>query len=115
MNDGLCPALCSVSYASVDDAVRCTLTLGRCVIGEFDIASAYRIVPVNPEDRLLLGLKWRGAAGGWGPAVWPQIGTEAVHGCCHALLWVMGRHGVVHAMHYLDDYLILGPQLRSLR
>ena len=23
------------------------------------------------------------------------------------LLWTMGRHGVVHAMHYLDDYLIL--------
>ena len=25
-----------------------------------------------------------------------------------ALLWIMRRHGVVHIMHYLDDFLVLG-------
>lgn len=29
-------------------------------MAKFDIASAYRIKPVNPEDRLLLCLRWRG-------------------------------------------------------
>ena len=26
-----------------------------------------------------------------------------------ALLWIMGQHGVQDAMHYLDDFLVLGP------
>ena len=26
-----------------------------------------------------------------------------------ALLWAIGRRGVVHAMHYLDNFLLLGP------
>ena len=26
-----------------------------------------------------------------------------------ALLWIMGQHGVREAMHYLDDFLVLGP------
>ena len=25
------------------------------------------------------------------------------------MLWALGRQGVVHAMHYLDDFLLLGP------
>ena len=61
MNDGVSPSLCSVSYASVDDAVRCILALGQgALLAKFDIASAYRMVPVHPEDRPLLGMRWRG-------------------------------------------------------
>ena len=61
VNDGVSPTLCSVSYASVDDAVRCILGLGGgALMAKFDIANAYRIMPVHPEDRLLLGMKWRG-------------------------------------------------------
>ena len=61
VNDGVAPALCSVSYASVDDAVRCIASLGRgALLAKFDIASAYWAVPVHPEDRRLLGMKWRG-------------------------------------------------------
>ena len=29
-------------------------------MAKVDIKSAYRIVPVNPEDRLLLGMQWKG-------------------------------------------------------
>ena len=29
VNDGVCPTLCSVSYTSVDDAVRCIIGLGE--------------------------------------------------------------------------------------
>ena len=61
VNDGVSPSLCSVSYAAVDDAVRCILALGQgALLAKFDVASAYRVVPVHPEDRLLLGMKWRG-------------------------------------------------------
>ena len=111
VNDGVAPALCSVSYASVDDAVRCIACLGRgALLAKFDIASAYRAVPVHPEDRRLLGMKWRGnmfvdGALPFGLRSAPKIFTAVAD----ALLWVMGRHHVTHAMHYLDDFLILGP------
>ena len=75
-----------------------------------DIASAYRTVPVHPVDRMLLGMRWQGdllvdGALPFGLRSAPKIFTAVAD----ALLWVMGRHGVVHAMHYLDDFLILGP------
>ena len=111
VNDGVAPALCSVSYASVDDAVRCIASLGRgALLAKFDIASAYRAVPVHPEDRRLLGMKWRGdvfvdGALPFGLRSAPKIFTAVAD----ALLWVMGRHNVTHAMHYLDDFLILDP------
>ena len=111
VNDGVSPSLCSVSYASVDDAVRCILALGQgALLAKFDIASAYRMVPVHPEDRPLLGMRWRGellvdGALPFGLRSAPKLFTAVAD----ALLWIMGQHGVVHAMLYLDDYLLLGP------
>ena len=31
---------------------------GRTLLGKMDVKSAYRIVPVNPEECLLLGVQW---------------------------------------------------------
>lgn len=62
MNDGVDKELCSLQYASIDDASSTVLRLGRfSELAKIDIASAYRIVPVHPEDRPLLGMKWKGA------------------------------------------------------
>ena len=111
INDGIDSAACSVSYASVDDAVRCIRTLGRwSLLAKFDIANAYRAVPVHPADRLLLGLSWRSdtlvdGALPFGLRSAPKLFTAVAD----AVLWAMGRHGVVHAMHYLDDFLLLSP------
>ena len=30
------------------------------LIAEFDVASAYRNVAIHPQDRSLLGMRWRG-------------------------------------------------------
>ena len=30
------------------------------LMAKFDVESAYRNIPVNPDDRLLLGMRWRG-------------------------------------------------------
>ena len=115
VNDGIFPALCSVSYTSIDDAVRCIMRLGRgAMMAKFDISSAYRIMPVHPEDRLLLGLRWRGellvdGALPFGLRSAPKLFTALAD----ALLWIMGSRGIVHAWHYLDDFLILGPPQSS--
>ena len=57
VNDGIDPALCSLSYTSVDDAAAEISAMGRgTLLAKLDIKNAYRIVPVHPEDRPLLGI-----------------------------------------------------------
>ena len=59
MNDGINPDWCSLSYVTVEDAARVVAKLGRQTqLAKVDIKSAYRIIPVHPEDRLLLGMQW---------------------------------------------------------
>ena len=44
---------------SVDDAARLVVEAGKgAFLAEADIKLAYRIVPVHPEDHLLLGMVW---------------------------------------------------------
>ena len=75
-----------------------------------DIASAYRMVPVHPDDRPLLAVQWAGQVFfdtrlpfGLGSA--PKIFTAVAD----ALQWVMKRQGVSWVAHYLDDYITMGP------
>ena len=61
VNDGIDPELCSLKYVRVDDVVRRLLQLGPGMeMAKTDVKSAYRIVPVHPEDRSLLGMCWNG-------------------------------------------------------
>lgn len=61
VSDGVDPNLYSLSYPSVDDAAKRMLALGpRSLMAKEDIARAYRNVPVNPDDRALLGMSWHG-------------------------------------------------------
>lgn len=59
VNDGISEEL---SYVSVDNVVQAVLHKGRRA--QLDIRSAYRIVPVHPEDRWLLGMMWEGVGRG---------------------------------------------------
>jgi len=61
VNDGIDPKLCSLCYASVDNAVAAVQQLGRdAELVKLDIRDAYRIVPVHPADYHLLGIRWEG-------------------------------------------------------
>ena len=64
VNDGIREELCTLTYVSVDDAARAVVEKGRgagALLAKADIRSAYRIVPVHPEDMWLLGIMWEGA------------------------------------------------------
>ena len=57
VNDGISSDLCTLQYTRVDDVVRQLLQLGPgALMAKLDIKSAYRIVPVHPQDRFLLGM-----------------------------------------------------------
>ena len=61
VNDGIDPELCSLSYVSVDDVASSTAGLRRgALLAKIDIESAYRLVPVHPDNRYLLGIQWKG-------------------------------------------------------
>ncbi len=106
VNDGIDPALCSLTYASTDDAASWILDLGKgTMLAKLDIASAYRIVPVQPEDWPLLGMAWKqqrfvDTALPFGLRSAPKIFNALADG----LMWVMYEEGVTSTLHYLDDY-----------
>ena len=61
VNDGINEALCSLSYIGVDDAAKEVLRQGQgALLAKVDVQSAYRNIPIHPEDRWLLGMVWEG-------------------------------------------------------
>ena len=61
VNDGISSSPCSLSYASVDDAVNIITMPGRGTsLIKIDLSNAYRMVPVHPVDQPLLGIRWQG-------------------------------------------------------
>eukprot|EP00731_Ephydatia_muelleri_P012479 Em0006g1373a len=111
VNDGIDSELCSLSYVSVEDVASIILRLGRgTLMAKVDIKSAYRLLPVHPEDRLLLGMEWQGLAYidttlPFGLRSAPKIFTAVAD----MLEWVFQKRGVKHVRHYLDDFILLGP------
>ena len=70
VNNGIDSELCSLQYVKVDDVARMVWRLGPGTqMAKIDIKSAYRIVPVHPQDRCLLGMKWDGT-------IWAMVGPE---------------------------------------
>ena len=110
VNDFIDPSLCSLTYASVDDAAEFVLRSGRGTL--LDIKSAYRNIPVHPGDRHLLGIRWRGrtlvdACLPFGLRSAPKI----FNATADALEWMITHQGgarVECIIHYLDDFLFGG-------
>ena len=62
VNDGIPEELCSLSYVGIKDAVRAIQDRGRgAMMAKVDVKSAYRNIPVHPEDRWMMGMMWEGA------------------------------------------------------
>ncbi len=60
INNGINPELCSVVFVLVDTVIERIVKLGRdTLLAQVDIEHAYHNVPVHPDDRQLLGMKWK--------------------------------------------------------
>ena len=110
VNDGISSDLCSLSYISIDDISRVIASVGRgTLLAKIDIKSAYRIMPVHPHDRPLLGMHWKGqlyvdTCLPFGLRSAPRIFTALAD----MLEWCAKDQGVSHLYHYLDDYITMG-------
>ena len=110
VNDGISSDLCSLKYVKVDDVVKRVWRMGYATeMAKIDVKSAYRIVPVHPEDRHLLGMAWEGqiyvdAALPFGLRSAPKI----FNALADALEWIVRWNGVQDLWHYLDDFITCG-------
>ena len=59
LNEGIPTHLCTLSYITVDTTIEHILTLGAGTqLAKIDIRNAFRLLPVHPADRHMLGMKW---------------------------------------------------------
>ena len=112
VNDGIDPDLCSLQYTSVDRIAAIARSFGvGALLAKVDIKAAYRLIPVHPEDRRLLGMRWGGNCYvdgmlPFGLRSAPKIFTAVAD----ALEWCISRyHNVPFIDHYLDDFIIVAP------
>ena len=79
---------------------------GVVVLSKVDVRSAYRTVPVHPEDKWLLGMQWNGQL--FMDTVLPfglRSAPKHITAVADAVEWVARHRGFEHLFHYLDDFL----------
>lgn len=110
VNEGIDPILCLLENTSVEKVATAAITLGMGArLAKFDIMSAYRLLPVHPTDRPLLGVMWRDAQFvdgmlSFGLRSAPKIFSAVAD----ALEWIIRREGVDLIDHYLDNFILYG-------
>ena len=113
VNDGITPERCSLEYITVDKVAASAMAMGEgTLLAKIDVKSAYRLVPIHPADRQLLGISWHGSLFvdtklPFGLRSAPKI----FNALADALEWCFRQKGVKEVEHYLDDFITMGPPL----
>ena len=111
INDGIPRESATVKYASIQDAIEKILLVGsHCYMAKSDIKSAFRIIPIHPDDHHLLGMKWHGQyyydrclpmGASSSCAIFEKFST--------ALQWITEKLiKDCYVVHVLDDFLFIG-------
>ncbi len=111
VNDGIDPELCTLSYTTVEEVAAQAASVGKgALLAKTDIESAYRLVPVHPQDRILQAVRWEGAY-----YVDPMLpfglrsAPKIFNAIADALHWHLVKSGISSLFHYLDDYIMVAP------
>ena len=109
VNDGIDPSLCSMVYTTVDEVVAQASQVGKvALLAKIDIESAYRLIPVHPQDCHLQAMRWEGRV-----YVDPMLpfglssAPKFFNAVADALCWHLHQSGIPIIRHYLDDYVII--------
>ena len=112
VNDGIRKDPFTVQYMKVDDIIDGIMSLGRGTLhAKFDVESAYRIIPIHPNDRYLLGMQWQ--CNYFVDMALP-FGLRSVlyifSSVADLVEWVLKKqYDVSFLLHYLDDFHTLAP------
>ena len=80
------------------------------LLAKIDIESAYRLIPVHPHDRPLLGVQWEGSL-----YVDPMLpfglrsAPKVFNAVADTLCWHLHLSGIPLLRHYRDDFIIVAP------
>jgi len=111
INDGISKPLCSLKYVTIDAAIKGIIQLGPgTLLAKIDIKSAFRLLPVHPADRYMLGMRWK--EGVYIDTCLPfglRSAPKLFNILADLLAWVADQHKVSFLIHYLDDFLTMGP------
>ena len=116
VNDFIPKEISSVQYATIQDAIDFIRHSPTPVyMAKVDVESAFRIIPVSPADRPLLGFQWKGNL--FMDAVLPMgcSSSCAIFECFStALEWAAKvKLGVTGMVHVIDDFLLLAHSVEK--
>ena len=112
VNDGIPKSLCSLSYISVNDAINQIIAIGpNTLLAKLDIKNAFWLLLAHPTNRHFLAMEWE--------TLYVYLDTCLPFGLRSAtklfnilaelLAWIAQYNGVTFSIHYLDDFLTMGP------
>ena len=111
VNDGIDPSLCSLAYTTVDEVAALIAKLGPgALLAKVDIESAYRLIPVHPQDRPLQAMRWEGQL-----YIDPMLpfglhsDPKIFNAVANALNWHLHQSEIPLIRHYMDDFIIIAP------
>jgi len=95
----------------VDTAINHIIELGPgTLLAKIDIESAFCLLPVHPSDRHLLAMKWN--KGIYIDSCLPfslRSAPKLFNILTDLFLWILHQQAASLTIHYLDDYLTMGP------
>ncbi|MES9883311.1 MAG: reverse transcriptase domain-containing protein, partial [Sedimenticola sp.] len=111
VTEGIPSAHSAVKYSRVEDAIAATKSVGSgAFLAKTDIKSAFRIIPIHPDDYPLLGFCWEGLF--YYDKCLPMGASSSCkifEAFSTALEWIArqkcGCHSIIHI---LDDFLFIG-------
>ena len=116
VNDGIDATLCSLAYTTVDEVASLIAQFPPgALLAKIDIESAYRLIPVHPQDRWLQTVKWEGKM--YVDPMLPfglRLAPKIFNAVSDALNWYLHRCGIHIIRHYLDDFIIVAPPQSSI-
>jgi hypothetical protein len=113
VNDGISPDDAAISYETFDVVVALIHRMGRgALLAKSDIESAFRIIPVHPVDRHLLG--FASMVGFSSINVWPWVAALPVPSLKRLVRPYNGSrleiiHSIAAVTHILDDFIFVSP------
>jgi hypothetical protein len=117
VNSGIDETDAAVSYETFDDVVQMVQQAGSgSLLAKTDIESAFRIIPIHPDDRYFLGFAFDGAL------YYDRCLPMGCRSSCaifeafsSAVQWIAHQKlGIPFVSHILDDFIFAGPSHSSV-
>ena len=112
VNNGIDPQDFCLQYIKVDQVICMVSHYGpAALMAKFDVESTYQNIPLHPDDRSLLGMRWRGKfyvdlSLPFGLPSAPIIFNSVAD----MVEWILlHKHHLPDTLHHLDDFITAGP------